>query len=744
MGPPPTSSLRAIQSAAAGRDDGQYRELFELSPQVLWVYDPETLRFLAVNDAAVQGYGYTREEFHTMTIADIRPKEDVAAFMDHMDAAHPGSETTGGWRHRRKDGSLIDVEVSSRVVQFGDAEARLVAVQDVSERARLDRQLESRRAQQAAVAELGVSGLEGTEVSSLMDQAVALVGRTLDAELCELLMVSDDRESFELRAGVGWDDGLVRRVSVPLGSEFHAGFTLGSLGHVVVDDYATERRFNATPLLRRHGAVSGIAVILGGRKRPIGVLAAHSRSPRQFTVDEVTFLQAVANVIAEAFGRQRAEDRVRHQALHDVLTKLPNRSLLLDRVNHWLDHEPRSDARAAVLFIDLDNFKRINDGLGHEVGDELLVAVAARLSGVLRPSDTLARVGGDEFVVLCEGIENEHQAVAIADRLLHSLEVPFDLRGKEQHVTASVGVALTAAGATAQTLLRDADAAMYRAKERGSGRYEIFDEALRERALSWIEIERELRHALEREELRNVYQPIVSSCGGELVGFETLVRWDHPERGVVSPADFIPIAEQTGLIVPLGRAVLQRACREAVRWQEADSTGKAPRVSVNLSPRQVREPNLVETVCAALEESGLDPSLLSLEMTETVLIDDSEDVREALERLAALGVRLELDDFGTGYSSLAYVKRFPIDLLKIDRSFVDGLGRESGDSAIVEAVISMARALGIGVVAEGVETEEQAALLRELGCPLAQGFLFSRPLDRDAAYALVSGRPASR
>jgi diguanylate cyclase (GGDEF)-like protein len=525
---------------------------------------------------------------------------------------------------------------------------------------------------------------------------------------------------------------------MPLGSEFHSGFTWGSRGSVVVEDYATEGRFRPTVLLRSHEVVSGVSVTLGGKKTPLGVLGAHTATRRIFRPDEIDFLQAIANVLAEAITRQSAENRVRHQALHDPLTGLPNRSLLLDRLNHWAARAERDRSTAAVLFVDLDNFKVINDALGHDQGDRLLRSVAERLQRVLRPSDTIARVGGDEFVVFCEDIESEHEALAMVERLVRALDDPFDLGGQTQHATASVGIALGDCETEPEVLIRNADAAMYRAKERGRARYELFDDEMRQRSVSWLETESELRRALDRGELRNMYQPIVSPTNGEIVGFEALVRWHHPDRGIVSPADFIPVAEQSGLIVPLGQEVLEQACAEAVRWN-AGREGRAPlTVAVNFSPRQLSHPRAVEAVVETLERTGLAPSLLNVEITESALVDDAAATLGTLNRFKELGIGLALDDFGTGYSSLTYVRRFPIDTLKIDRSFVDGIVGSNEDEAIVTAVLEMGRALGVHVVAEGVETEQQAARLRALGCALAQGYLFSRPVPPESVAGLLA------
>ncbi|HEV3230467.1 MAG TPA: EAL domain-containing protein [Solirubrobacteraceae bacterium] len=726
-------SNQGPQVAPSAGADERYRLLFDRNPQPMWVYDVQTLRFLAVNDAAVEHYGYDREEFLAMTIRDIRPYEErrQLELMLARVRAHGGSLET---RHVKKDGTVIDVEVLADELMFAGHRGRLVVATDVTERKRTSAELEQRAAKQEVVARLGGLALEGIEIGELVEEAVAAVTQTLGVELAELLEQAEDRDSFILRSGVGWQEGLVRRQHEPGGSRYYAAFTWGSLGHVLVEDFATEERFEPTRRLVDHDVASAVSVLVGRPRRPFGLLGVFSRTPGRFDSDDVNFLKAVANVLAEAMERSHAEEQIRHQALHDALTGLPNRTLLLERLEHWLDRSRRAGGCGAVLFVDLDHFKLINDGLGHDVGDQLLLEVARRLASALRASDTVARVGGDEFIVFCEDIVNEMAAVELVERINATLRAPFWLKGRERHITASVGIAIASAGDTPDVLLRNADAAMYRAKERGRDRFELFDEGMRDRSLRWLETERELRQALERGELHNLYQPIVSAQG--IIGFEALVRWHHPERGVVSPADFIPVAEESGLIVPLGRHVLENACREAAGWPKGDAE-HPPTVSVNLSPRQVSDPGLSSTVADILATTGLEPGRLCLEITETVLLQDTEVALQTLRELRELGVSIVLDDFGTGFSSLSYVKRFPIDMLKIDRSFVEGLARDPEDCAIVSAVISMGRALGVDVVAEGVETYEQAAQLKSLGCALAQGFLFARPLDPSAATDLI-------
>ena len=735
---PADASLPPIVSVGA---EARYRALVRSLPDtIVALYDRDLLG-VSIDGPRLTEVGFDTEGFAGAPLSVAVPPADYDRLEPHYRAALRGVPSSHELTPL-ESGTVYQVEVVPfRPHPDGDVEGVFIVARDVTERKHIEAEAAQRTAQQAAVAALGVAALEGTEVSSLMDEAATLVSTTLGVEFCELLELTEDREALLLSAGTGWQAGLVRTALMPLGSEFHAGFTWGSRGRVVVEDYAAEPRFRPTALLSKHGVVSGLSVTLGGKRTPLGVLGAHSAEKRSFRPDEVDFVQAIANVLAEAIVRSSAESKVRHQALHDPLTGLPNRSLLIDRLNHWAARAGRDRSTAAVLFVDLDNFKVINDALGHEHGDRLLCSVADRLHRELRPSDTIARVGGDEFVVFCEDIPSEHHALAMVDRLVHALGEPFDLGGQAQHATASVGIALGDGSSDPEMLIRNADAAMYRAKERGRARYELFDDEMRQRSISWLETESELRRALENGELRNVYQPIVSPRSGEIVGFEALVRWHHPESGVISPADFIPVAEQSGLIVPLGRIVLELACAEAAVWnRDRVRDGRAPlRVAVNFSPRQLSHPKAVDTVLAVLADSGLAPELLCVEITESALVEDSAATLGTLNRLKELGVTLALDDFGTGYSSLTYVRRFPIDTLKIDRSFIDGIVGSSEDEAIVTAVLSMGRALGVHVVAEGVETEAQADRLRVLGCKLAQGYLFSRPITPDAVRELLAG-----
>ena len=440
--------------------------------------------------------------------------------------------------------------------------------------------------------------------------------------------------------------------------------------------------------------------------------------------------------------RKESERALAHQALHDALTGLPNRVLLVDRLEQALARSARSAENVAVLFLDVDRFKVVNDSRGHAAGDELIVGVADRLRVTVRPTDTVARFGGDEFVVVCQETETLSGAMAVADRIATALREPFRIGGEEIFLTVSVGIAIAGPGASSELLLRNADAAMYRAKEQGRARCEFFDETMQTEAATRLEFQTALNWAVQRDEMRVFYQPLVDIASGRPVGVEALLRWQHPDRGIVTPADFIPLAEDGGLIVPIGRSVLDRAAADFEQWRTVFPTGQFS-LAVNLSAHQLRHPGLVEQIRATLAKHGLAPSSLCLELTESALLEDLDRHLGVLLALRDLGVRLALDDFGTGFSSLTYLKRFPVDMVKIDRSFVAGLGVTHCDTAIVRSVIELAHALSLTVVAEGIERPEQLEALRSLGCDLAQGYLFSTPQPQELMLEWLGARSAT-
>ena len=453
--------------------------------------------------------------------------------------------------------------------------------------------------------------------------------------------------------------------------------------------------------------------------------------------DERGSLVGMIGVSTDISERKALEAKLERRASHDPLTGLPNRPAFVDRLEQALRRTRRrknSRNKVGVLFMDLDGFKTINDSLGHEAGDRFLVTVAERLKNRLRPEDVLARFGGDEFAVLLEDVADVSEAIRVAQRIAEALQEPLAVNSHQVSVSTSVGIALGSAHTNddPEGMLRKADAAMYRAKEQGPGRYAVFDPAMQARAQERLELEAELRGALQRGEFLLYYQPEVSLHDGSIVGFEALLRWQHPQRGLLKPQAFMPLAEETDLIVPIGRWVLEEACGRAKRWEEERPCAPPATIQVNLSSRQLARRGLPRTIEEVLTRADMEAHRLALDITETTLIKTSEENAQALEALKKMGIRLHLDDFGTGYSSLSYLKRFPVDRVNVDKSFVKGLAENAADTALVRMIIDLCHTLGVEVLAEGIETSEQAALLRDMGCDVGQGYYFAQPLLGEA------------
>lgn len=478
--------------------------------------------------------------------------------------------------------------------------------------------------------------------------------------------------------------------------------------------------------------------------RLLGVLNLYLDEHHRQTSEEVQFITAATHAVGGMIQQHQVEEQLRYHAYHDALTHMPNRMLFMDRLEQRLAMANRQQgARYAVLYLDLDRFKTVNDSLGHTLGDQLLLEIGSRIRTCMRPGDTVARLGGDEFAVLLEDVDAPTDALRVAERLHAALQPPVMLEGREIFVSASIGIAVTARdGRQATDLLRDADTAMYRAKSRGPGQTVLFDDRMHQRAVAQLTLESELRRAVERGELRLHYQPIVDAGTGELFGFEALVRWEHPGRGMVSPVEFIPLAEETGLINDIGEWVLTEACHQLQVWRDASPERPDLYMSINLSARQFLQPDLLERVGAAIARAGTEPRHIALEITESVLMHNREATHKTLLELKALGVSLYVDDFGTGYSSLSYLHNFPFDALKIDRAFVSRLASDIEEMEMVSTIISIARNFNMSVIAEGVENTGQLERLVALGCRKVQGFHFSPPLPADAAASLVAARAA--
>jgi diguanylate cyclase (GGDEF)-like protein len=572
-------------------------------------------------------------------------------------------------------------------------------------------------------------------LDGVLDTIVGAAGELLGDDLPALLLVDPDDPGWMIVAAAhGFDPETVERHRRRRIGEGVAGRAVSEDRLVVAEDYG--RSDDAVSGFVADGVEAAMAAPVHEDGRVIGSLMLSSfRSGRVFSRSEQDMLSSFAEHASLALTDARRVDTMLHQALHDALTGLPNRALFTDRLQHALTQGRRRGMSCGVIFLDLDRFKTVNDSLGHAAGDELLGVVARRIDESLRSADTAARLGGDEFAVLLEDLADAEEAVLVAQRISAALHAPVVIQGREVFVSCSLGIAV--GRVSAPELLRQADVAMYRAKAEGKGRHRVYEESMQAEIVERLELEGELLHAIERDEIAVHYQPVITLEGETLAGFEALARWTHPTRGLVPPPQFIPLAEDNGSIVALGRQILRTACRQAARWLDEFPSAEPRIMSVNLSGRQLEDPNIVSDVAAALADSGLPAAALVLEITETVLMHDTEATIARLTALKALGVRLAVDDFGTGYSSLRYLRRFPIDILKMAKPFVDGLSVDDEGRALARAIVELATSLKLACIAEGIEDPGQAAALHQLGCGLGQGFHFARPMAPEAIAALM-------
>jgi diguanylate cyclase (GGDEF)-like protein/PAS domain S-box-containing protein len=683
---------------ALKESEERYRAVMEQSVEPIYLYDAETKRLLESNAAFRRMMGFSEEELLGMRIYDFIAHDDEDIDRHVRRSLKEKRRHIGERRYRRKDGSVILVDTSASVIPYGGRTALCAVSRDVTESKQAEEAVRRSKAsldESQRIAHLGTwewDVVTGEVMWS--EETFRIYGfepNAFDPTFQKLVEVVHPNDRSVLRAAI--DEAFAR-----------------------IRPYDFEHR-----IVRPDGEVRWVhrqgEVVHGEDGEPLQMIG---------TVHDIT-------------ERKALEERLEHQAFHDLLTDLPNRRLFVDRLGQALRRtRRRGKRRVAVLFMDIDDFKAINDSLGHEMGNLLLVVVAERLRRCLRPEDTLARFGGDEFVVLIEDVESPEDAVRVAERIVEGLREPFLAEGRELFLRASIGVALgNARQKSTEDLLRNADTAMYEAKEQGSD-YRMFDPAMYERAVERLELENELRRAIEADEFVVHYQPIMSLKTGEMWGVEALVRWNHPERGLLDPREFIAVADQSGIVVPMGEGVLEDACRQAKEWQEEHPRIPPLVMSVNISARQLQRPDIAQVVERVLKKTGLESRYLRLDITETLYIKALEGNTQALDELRSLGVSISIDDFGTGYSSLAYLKRLPASALKIDKSFVKGLGEDLEDTAIVGMVRELAHTLGMEVIAEGVESEAQATLLKEMGCDMAQGFHFWSPLPPEAATRFLA------
>ena len=814
--------LRTVR--ALGRNDERFRGLFDDHPVPMYIFDRETLRFLAVNAAAIQQYGYSESEFLGMTIRAIRPNGEISRLESHMqrsDTAQHGRTMAGVWHHRRKDGSTISADISYHALNFMGRAAFFVLADDVTEQ--INTEAEAQRSNQmletvmdnipqrifwkdhesrylgcnmAFARDAGLSYPEQVVGKSDSDMPWRAFADLLNEHDKEVVTTGVPKMSFEVDLVI---DGVHRTtVTSKLPFTDGDGRVIGVLGSYT--DITERKRADLALRLQSRALDASVNAILITAPSPSGnlieyvnpafmritgydpaevighdcrvlqrddrdqegvalirqALAANrevSAVVRNYRKDGALFwnqlfIAPVPNaegvithhigVINDVTDLIRYQEQLEYQANYDSLTRLPNRNLLRDRLQHALIVAQRHHKGVAVVFIDLDGFKNVNDSLGHSVGDRLLSVVAERLARCTRTSDTVARHGGDEFVIVMTDTVDEQSLIAWMERVRASISEPVWLDGTELYVGCSMGASLFPQdGEDAETLMKKADLAMYRAKDMGRNTFQFYQPEMNASAGARMNLERRLRRALRDNEFLLHYQPQVDIVSGQIVGTEALVRWRDPEVGLVLPSLFIPVAEESGLIGPLSEWVLREACRQNKAWQDE---GLPPaRVSVNLSARVFQQRDIAKLVMQVLAETGLEPQYLELELTESTIMRNAEEAVLMLNELHALGIGLAIDDFGTGYSSLSYLKRFPVDRLKIDRSFVSDIGISGDDETITSAIIALAHSLKLQVIAEGVETSAQLDFLKERACDEMQGFYFAKPMSTDAISALFQG-----
>ena len=710
------------------RDLQRFRVAVQATSDAILIGDVETMTIVDVNDAACALFGGSRKALLNRVPEQLfaMSRVELAASWQAL-VAHAPTDETSESRHTVADGRALALEVRRRAVHVGDAWLVVTVMRDITARRDVERALQRHALQQDLLARFGHFALENPPLAELNARAADILQSALAAPFCRVLEAGDSDHVLTQAAGHGWEPRLLAEPSFDAIAETEDRFVLGARETIVVNDYESEMRFKGSPIIAAHGIRSAVEGLVCGAGGSYGVVGAYSPEPGFFAEDSVNFVQSVANTLAAAIERRYAEGRLSYLAQFDALTGLPNRTMYLDRLGQSLVEAERDHRPVGVLFVDLDRFKAVNDTFGHAIGDLVLEQAANRLNGAVRAGDTVGRLGGDEFAVALAHLANADDAASVAQKLVTQLSMPFHIGGHTIYVSASIGISVHPVdGSDPDTLLKCADTAMYRAKESGRAGYHFYLPQMNERALARMRLESALHGAVEREEFLLHYQPKVSLVDGTISGLEALLRWQPPHRELVSPAEFIPILEETGLIIEVGEWVVASVCAQISRWQSEGVP--PPRVAVNLSARQFHQQGLADSIGRIVAANGIAPDLLEFEITESVIMTDTAKAVEALRQMKARGIHLSIDDFGTGYSSLAYLKRFPIDTLKIDRAFIRDVTTDPDDATITLAIINLAHSLGLKVVAEGVETAEQLAFLRGHGCDEIQGFYFARPL----------------
>jgi len=689
-----SDSRPAGAGAVLRESDEQYRLLFESNPLPMWVFDRTTLRFMAVNEAAIQLYGYTRQEFLSKSITEIRPEEEIPGLLKDVAKRILGWVQRGHWRHLKKDGTPIDVEIVSHPLDFHGIESMLVAAQDVTERLRAEDAVKQAEEKYRGIFENAVVGI----FQASLDGRLLSVNRAY----AQMHGYESGEEMISQVSNVARDLFVDHDQVTELGHRvMREGIVRGAELEVYREDRS--KKWVRTSVRAIYGADGGVESFEG-------------------TVEDITEQKA-------------AQERMKFLAFYDALTELPHRGLLQDRLETALAGARRRGEQVALLFLDLDRFKGINDSYGHAFGDVVLKEVANRLKECVR-EHTVARMSGDEFLILLSNLKDPADAAVAANRVVNVMNESFTVQGRTVSVGCSVGVSIFPEhGKDGDTLIRNADAAMYSAKESGRNSVRYFTEEMNAHALERLAMDKNLRQALERKEFFLVYQPQMEIVSGKITGLEALLRWNHPELGLVPPDRFISIAENNGQILPIGEWVLRTACAQARRWQDEGLCGVP--VAVNVSAVQFRQEGFRELIQGILKETGLGPDSLQLELTESVLLSNADMTLSALHEFKEMGLKLSIDDFGTGYSSFSYLKHFSVDKLKIDRTFVRDVIEDRDDAAITIAIISLAKNLSIKVIAEGVENEAQMFFLQEHRCDEIQGHYFSKPVSAEGAAAML-------